>query len=96
MAPGVSHCGGGDGPNQFGQFANGSGDPQTSLGAALQRWVEQGMAPEKIVASKRENDDEPTSKVVRTRPICAYPQVARYVGTGSLDKAASFECGASR
>ena len=92
MAPGVSHCGGGDAPNQFGQFANGSGDPETSLGAALQRWVEQGVALEKIVARKLEKDDDPASKVVRTRPLCAWPRVARHAGTGSIDVAASFEC----
>ena len=91
MAPGVGHCGGGDAPNQFGQFAAGAGDPEASLGAALQRWVEQGTAPEQVVARKHENDD-PAGKVVRSRPLCAWPRVARYTGTGSIDAASSFEC----
>jgi hypothetical protein len=92
MAPGVEHCSGGPGPNSFGQFATGSGDPAASLGAALQRWVEQGIAPERVIASKRKNDRDPTSEVVRTRPLCAYPRVAIYRGQGSTDLAANFEC----
>jgi feruloyl esterase len=93
MAPGMEHCLGGPGPNDFGQFSGGGGDPDTSMGAALQRWVERGVAPERIIAAKRENDADPSSEVVRTRPLCAYPGVARYRGAGSTDAAASFVCG---
>jgi hypothetical protein len=50
-------------------------------------WVEKGKAPDSIVASKVINN-----KVVRTRPLCAYPQVARYSGQGSIDDAANFRC----
>jgi hypothetical protein len=50
-------------------------------------WVEKGKAPDTIVASKVVNN-----KVVRTRPLCAYPQVARYSGQGSIDDAANFRC----
>jgi feruloyl esterase len=52
------------------------------MAAALVRWVEQGTAPERIVATRPG----------RTRPLCAYPQVARYRGTGSTDDAANFDC----
>lgn len=93
MAPGVEHCAGGPGPNSFGQFSAGAGDPDTSLGAALQRWVEQGIAPERIVATKLSNDDDPGSEVVRSRPLCAWPLVARYRGEGNTDVASSFDCG---
>jgi len=94
MAPGMGHCGGGPGPNEFGQFDAGNGDPASSLGAALQHWVEQGVAPEHIVATKRKEDDDPPDTVpVRTRPLCAFPSVARYLGEGSTDQAASFTCG---
>ena len=50
-------------------------------------WVEKGKAPDSIIASKVVNN-----KVVRTRPLCAYPQVARYSGQGSIDEAANFRC----
>jgi len=58
-------------------------DPLTALDA----WVVSGVAPNSITASRVLN-----GKVVRTRPLCPYPQVAMYRGTGSTDEAASFEC----
>jgi hypothetical protein len=91
MVPGMGHCGGGPGPNSFGQFAAGSGDPSHKVGAALQRWVEQGIAPERIIATKHD-DDDPIHEVLRTRPLCAFPLVARYRGSGSTDSDSSFEC----
>jgi hypothetical protein len=53
----------------------------------LVKWVESGAAPDRIAASRVVD-----SKVVRTRPLCAYPQVARYQGSGSIDDAANFTC----
>ncbi|HTT63826.1 MAG TPA: tannase/feruloyl esterase family alpha/beta hydrolase [Bryobacteraceae bacterium] len=53
----------------------------------LVRWVESGSAPEQIAASRIVDN-----KVVRTRPLCVYPQVARYKGSGSIDEAANFSC----
>ena len=58
------------------------------------RWVEQGIAPQQIVATKYVNDDSKQG-VARTRPLCLYPQVARYKGTGSTDDAANFACATS-
>jgi hypothetical protein len=52
MVPGMDHCGGGPGPNDFGQGSSAGVDPDSSIAAALQRWVEQGQAPERIVATK--------------------------------------------
>jgi len=75
IAPGVGHCGGGAGPNQFDMFG------------ALVAWVEGGGAPDRISASRVEGGD-----VVRTRPLCAYPYVARYDGKGDSDAEASFNC----
>ena len=75
MAPGMGHCAGGPGPNQF-----------DALGA-LEQWVEKGIAPDALVATHRTD-----GKVDRTRPLCPYPLVARYKGTGSIDEAASFSC----
>jgi feruloyl esterase len=75
MAPGMAHCGGGEGPNTF------------DMVAALERWVEQGQAPDQIPASHAT-----AGRVDRTRPLCPYPQIAAYKGSGSLDDAASFSC----
>jgi feruloyl esterase len=55
--------------------------------AALEQWVEQKKVPEQIVASHLTN-----GTVDRTRPLCPYPQVATYKGTGSIDDAANFSC----
>ena len=54
---------------------------------ALEDWVERGIAPGSIVASR-----EVDGVVERTRPLCPHPQVARYTGTGSIDEASSFRC----
>jgi len=75
LAPGMSHCSGGAGPNTF------------DVVGALEQWVERGKAPDRIVAAHSAN-----GKVDRTRPLCPYPQVARYKGTGSSDDAESFSC----
>src|SRR4030095_4932733 len=75
MAPGVGHCGGGSGPNTFDMFAE------------LVKWVESGQAPDRIIASRMQNN-----QTVRTRPLCMYPSVAVYTGKGSSDDAKNFVC----
>ncbi|HUE04612.1 MAG TPA: tannase/feruloyl esterase family alpha/beta hydrolase [Bryobacteraceae bacterium] len=92
MVPGMQHCGGGSGTSSFGQYPGFSGDPDRDMDAALERWVEKGVAPVRIVAAKRKVDFDPTSAVSRTRPLCAYPLVAHYQGSGSTDDAANFVC----
>jgi feruloyl esterase len=82
MVPGMQHCGGGPGPNDFGQSPGAAGDPLHDVNAALEQWVEQGIAPASIVAKKGD----------RSRPLCPYPQVATYKGSGSTDDAANFVC----
>jgi len=77
MAPGMMHCAGGNGPNIF-----------DALGA-LENWVEKGQAPALIIASH----PGPGGKTDRTRPLCVYPQVEIYKGTGDINDAASFVCG---
>jgi feruloyl esterase len=52
-------------------------------------WVERGTAPESLLAARIEQ-----GKTLRTRPLCPYPQVARYKGSGSIDEAANFACAA--
>lgn len=92
MLPGMGHCNRGPGPNRFGQSAAGAGDPEAKIGAALQRWVETGKPPERLIATKHEDDSDERSRVIRTRPACAYPKQAIYRGHGSRDEAAGFEC----
>jgi feruloyl esterase len=79
MIPGMAHCRGGDGVNNFDSIN------------VMEQWVEKGKAPEEIVASRvREG------KTDRTRPLCPYPQVAVYKGTGSTDDAANFVCASGK
>ena len=75
MVPGMGHCRGGTGTDTF--------DPV----AALDRWMTNGAAPERIEASRVES-----GKVVRTRPLCAFPKQAAWRGSGSTDDSANFEC----
>jgi Tannase and feruloyl esterase len=95
MVPGMAHCGGGPGANAFGQpfAANGPNpsDASDDILTALDRWVEHQNAPDKIVATKYVNDD-PTQGIAFQRPLCPFPQFAKYNGTGSTTSAASFAC----
>ncbi len=75
MVPGMAHCGGGEGTSTFDMLP------------ALEVWVEKGIAPAHIPASRVTK-----GTVERTRPLCPYPQVATYTGRGSTDDAASFVC----
>ena len=75
LVPGMGHCRGGPGYNHV--------DPLP----ALERWVEEGVAPESIPAARVEGD-----AVVRTRPICAYPATSKWNGAGDPDDAGSFAC----
>ena len=90
VAPGVGHCGSGPGPNEFGQ-RGGNGDAHRDIVVALEKWVENGVAPSRIVATKFV-DDDPTKSVVMTRPLCAFPRVAKYIGTGDTNDAVNFRC----
>jgi feruloyl esterase len=75
MVPGMEHCGGGPGPAQVNWMA------------ALERWRESGIAPDRLIASRVSNNH-----VNMTRPICSYPAVAKYNGVGSTNDAANFAC----
>ncbi|WP_157694901.1 tannase/feruloyl esterase family alpha/beta hydrolase [Caballeronia fortuita] len=94
-APGMGHCGGGVGPNVFGNFQVGfpehPNDPTQDLLAAMEQWVENGRAPTQITATKYVNS-QPTGPVERTMPLCAWPKVSKYKGTGDVNSAASFDC----
>lgn len=93
MAPGMEHCGGGPGPNYFGQNGNArEDDPEHNIYAAIEQWVEKGVAPSQIIATKYVNDSKPAEGVKMTRPLCPYPQVAKYKGSGDTNDAANFVC----
>ncbi|HEY6384331.1 MAG TPA: tannase/feruloyl esterase family alpha/beta hydrolase [Candidatus Acidoferrum sp.] len=94
MVPGMQHCGGGPGPDVFGQVGFSSpNDPQHNMYLALEQWVEKGAAPSTVIATK-EAASGSVGGVKVTRPLCAYPQVAHYKGTGDTNEAANFVCGA--
>jgi feruloyl esterase len=76
MLPGVDHCGEGGGPSEFDRLA------------LIDMWVERGQAPDRIVAKRPAQGDTPA----RTRPLCAFPGIARYRGEGSTDDERNFVC----
>ncbi|MEX1167991.1 MAG: tannase/feruloyl esterase family alpha/beta hydrolase [Hydrogenophaga sp.] len=86
--PGMTHCTGGPATDQF------------DLLSPLVKWVEQGQAPQTVIATARgagntggENKELPANwSPNRSRPLCAYPTVATYKGSGSLEDATSFAC----
>lgn len=75
MVPGMMHCSGGAGTDQFNKMA------------VIERWREANQAPDQIIAEHVRN-----GQVDMSRPLCPYPQVAVYKGTGSTNDAASFSC----
>jgi pimeloyl-ACP methyl ester carboxylesterase len=86
IVPGMSHCGSGPSCDQF------------DLVDALVKWVEQGIAPDAITSTARGtganviNTEVPTTWAPnRTRPLCAYPEVPKYIG-GNVEQASSFSC----
>ena len=91
MVPGMAHCGGGDGPNAFGNGVNGPViDADHDLVKALEHWVEDGVAPDKIIATHYVNNN-PASGMQFQRPLCPFPQVARYT-VGDPTNADNFRC----
>jgi len=76
VVPGMNHCGGGPATSQFDAFA------------AVVDWVENGSAPERIIGTAPAGTPWPG----RTRPLCAYPKQARYIGQGSIEDQANFRC----
>ena len=97
MVPGMAHCFGGDGPNAFGNFNPVNGvnngpliDADHDLLKALELWVEQGVAPDRIIATHYVNNS-PASGVQFQRPLCPFPQVARYT-VGDPTNADNFKC----
>ncbi|MBK4734418.1 tannase/feruloyl esterase family alpha/beta hydrolase [Noviherbaspirillum pedocola] len=99
MVPGMYHCAYGPGPNAFGNLFSGqavappppSNDADHDAFTALQRWVEAGVPPQRIIATKYVQD-QPALGVQMSRPLCPYPKVAKYSGSGDVNDAANFVC----
>jgi len=91
MVPGMLHCAGGPGPNTFGQGTP-LADADHDVVKALEQWVERGIPPDRIIATKYVNDN-PANAGVLTRPLCPYPQVALLARPGADTKdARNFVC----
>jgi feruloyl esterase len=67
-------------------------DPENNISRALEQWAVQGFAPNAIIATKYVNDLDPSQGVKMTRPLCPYPQIAVYKGSGDTNDAANFAC----
>lgn len=85
LAPGMAHCLGGPGPNDM------------DLIHEMEQWVENGKAPDTVIASKYATDYArllgfPPGEPLRTRPLCPYPKIAKWKGSGSTDQAENFDC----
>ena len=98
MAPGMWHCGmsiaAGPGPNSFGgmiQQPASSFDAQHDLLSALTLWVEKGVPPTQVIATKY-NDDQPQHGIAMQRPIRVFPEIAEYDGMSNPNLPTSFKC----
>ena len=91
MVPGVGHCGGGPGPNAFGEEGQPSvsDDPDHDAVSALTAWVEHGRAPDRLIATKFVADD-PKQGVQMQRPLFPYPAEAVWNGSGDTNDASNF------
>ncbi|KAI0649165.1 feruloyl esterase-like protein [Trametes meyenii] len=97
LVPGMNHCHGGFAANAFGSVEQASNnnppisfDPEHNILAAMVRWVEEGVAPDTILAANYKDNDA-ANGVSFTRPLCRYPSTIRYRG-GDPNSADSFEC----
>jgi hypothetical protein len=95
LQPGMEHCYGGPGPTAFGQFGiETAKGPKYGLFDSLQNWVEKGAPDDDLVATKYAPGADGAQKVLMTRPMCAYPEIPKYKGSGDTNDAANFTCAA--
>ncbi len=96
LVPGMAHCSRGEGPNAFNSAVYGgprppSNDADHDIFTALARWVEQGRAPNRIIATKFIDNDQ-AKGIAMQRPLCPFPQQAHYKGAGDQNDASNFVC----
>ncbi|MGD0912427.1 MAG: tannase/feruloyl esterase family alpha/beta hydrolase [Terracidiphilus sp.] len=100
MVPGMQHCAGGPGPDEFGQSPSSNPDPHYNARTALELWVEKGTAPSSIIATKTAaappGAGNSQAAPAITRPLCPFPQVAQYKGSGDTNSAENFGCAAPK
>ena len=77
IVPGMGHCGSGEVPNDFGQWVRTDADPQHSMLKALERWVENGVPPQSVIATQYKEDGNVATGVLRTRLLYPYPKKAQ-------------------
>lgn len=95
MVPGMTHCYFGAGASSFGgvgQQLPPTRDADHDIQLALERWVEKGVPPTSLIATKYADDLPGTRTVKLTRPLCLYPTIPRYNGTGDPNDHSSFAC----
>ena len=95
MVPGMLHCSGGPGATNFGGVGHQPPpvrDAAHDIQIALETWVERGTPPARLIATKFVDGKVETRTVKYTRPLCLYPTVPRYKGTGDPNDAANFVC----
>jgi feruloyl esterase len=95
MVPGMTHCSGGIGASNFGgvgQQIPPVRDAAHDLQIAMENWVERGAPPTQFIGTKFTDNQATTRTVQYTRPVCLYPAVPRYKGTGDPSDAANFAC----
>jgi hypothetical protein len=92
VLPGMEHCGGGDEPNDFGQWLRPGDTPQNSLFSALEEWVEKNVRPNGVIATKFVTDGDSRSRVVKKRRICPYLRTTKRNPSASDTDSASYVC----
>lgn len=93
MIPGMEHCYGGPGASAFGQFGiETTRGPKYGLFDSLEHWVEKGSPDETVIATKYSPAKDGATETVFTRPLCAWPKVAQYSGSGDPNDAKNFAC----
>jgi feruloyl esterase len=92
LVPGLYHCSNGPGPTAYGgSVPSPVVDADHDMTSAVDRWIEKGIAPEKIIATKYV-DNIASKGIALQRPLCSYPMVARYKGSGDMNDASNFAC----
>jgi feruloyl esterase len=93
LVPGLHHCFGGPGAYSCGGLTVPLADVEHDLSAALERWVEEGVPPGTVIATKPVEPLDPKAGASMVRPLCPYPRVALYKGPGKPDEPSAYACG---
>jgi hypothetical protein len=93
MIPGMEHCIGGPGASVFGQLGVATAQgPKYGIFDLLENWVENGSGSGQVIATRSAPGKDGATHTIFTRPLCAWPKVARYQGSGDTADAANFAC----